>query len=319
MFKKDSYVNILRNSYLGVETEMLLFNEPRIDDGEWISECVKVSGYMGSDASFANIYLLKSKYSTKVAYYKGFLIRYYEGQGSRKGYTFPLGEGDVTKAIEAIKKDAKENMRKLDFCFVTEEQKSKLEEIFGEELVYTRDDGDSDYIYGQQELSLLSGKSYHKKKNHVSKFKRTYPDFEYCEIGKGNIEDAMLVEDAWYYEHLQNEDKSAMAEYAAIKEALKYFDELKLKGGIIYANNVPVAMTISSYINDNTVDIHFEKCIGEYALNGGFAAINQLHAQALKGVEYINREEDINIAGLRKAKESYHPKMMLKKYSATER
>ena len=89
---------------------------------------------------------------------------------------------------------------------------------------------------------------------------------------------------------------------------------MSLSGGIIYANNVPVAMTIASYINDAAVDIHFEKAVGEYAVNGGFAAINQMYASTLKDVKFINREEDINIPGLRKAKESYHPKFMLKKY-----
>ncbi len=91
---------------------------------------------------------------------------------------------------------------------------------------------------------------------------------------------------------------------------------MSLSGGIIYVNDVPVAMTIASYISKDVVDIHFEKCIGEYAFNGGYAAINQMFAQSLKGCPYINREEDINIAGLRKAKESYHPKIMLRKYSA---
>ena len=56
---------------------MLIFSEPQLKDCDWISKCVKESGYMGSDASFANIYLLKSKYNTKVSFYKDFLIRYY--------------------------------------------------------------------------------------------------------------------------------------------------------------------------------------------------------------------------------------------------
>lgn len=136
----------------------------------------------------------------------------------------------------------------------------------------------------------------------------------FCEIGNGNLDDVMLIEDEWYYDRLQQDDTSAMKEYEAIREAVDNFEGLSLSGGIIYANNVPVAMTIASYINDVAVDIHFEKAVGEYAVNGGFAAINQMYASTLKDVKYINREEDINIPGLRKAKESYHPKFMLKKY-----
>ena len=108
---------------------MLVFSEPQLKDCAWISKCVKESGYMGSDASFANIYLLKSKYNTKVSFYKDFLIRYYEGYGSRHGYTFPLGHGKTDKALEAIRQDALENNRKLEFCFVTEEQKEVLDAV----------------------------------------------------------------------------------------------------------------------------------------------------------------------------------------------
>ena len=108
---------------------MLVFSEPQLKDCDWISKCVKESGYMGSDASFANIYLLKSKYNTKVSFYKDFLIRYYEGYGSRHGYTFPLGHGKADKALEAIRQDALENNRKLEFCFVTEEQKEVLDAV----------------------------------------------------------------------------------------------------------------------------------------------------------------------------------------------
>ena len=92
-----------------------------------------------------------------------------------------------------------------------------LEEMLEGELVYSRDDGDSDYIYGQPELSTLAGRAYHKKKNHVSKFKRTYEELRYSEIGAGNTEDALMVEDMWYNEHKNDEDNSVLIEYSAIR------------------------------------------------------------------------------------------------------
>ena len=100
---------------------------------------------------------------------------------------------------------------------------------------------------------------------------------------------------------------------------MENFEELGLIGGIIYVNDSPCAMTIASKINENTVDVHFEKAVSEYALNGGYAAINKLFSEKLDGVTWLNREEDIGIEGLRKAKLSYRPKIMLKKYSAVEK
>lgn len=111
---------------------MLDWNTPKLSDKEWIEKCVKESQYIGSDAAFANIYLLRSKYNIKVTYYKDLLIRYYEGFGNRKGYTFPLGRKDVLSALYAIEQDAKEMNRPLEFCFVTEEQKEILENTFAE-------------------------------------------------------------------------------------------------------------------------------------------------------------------------------------------
>lgn len=298
---------------------MLEWSIPEAEDEDWINSCIAVSGTMASDASFANIYLLRNKYSTKISRYKDFIIRKYSGKGARCGYTFPLGKGDVAKALAEIEKDAKECGERLQFAFVTEEQKEVLENAMQARFCYSSDAGDSDYIYLRSELASLSGKAFHKKKNHFSKFVRTYPDYKYYEIGACNIYDAQKVADAWYYEHLQDEDASQLAEYKAIKEALENFEELGLIGGIIYVNDSPCAMTIASKINENTVDVHFEKAVGEYALNGGYAAINKLFSEKLGGVTWLNREEDIGIEGLRKAKLSYRPKIMLKKYSAVEK
>ncbi len=298
---------------------MLEWSIPEAEDEDWINSCIAVSGTMASDASFANIYLLRNKYSTKISRYKDFIIRKYSGKGARCGYTFPLGKGDVAKALAEIEKDAKECGERLQFAFVTEEQKEVLENAMPARFCYSSDAGDSDYIYLRSELASLSGKAFHKKKNHFSKFVRTYPDYKYYEIGACNIYDAQKVADAWYYEHLQDEDASQLAEYKAIKEALDNFEELGLIGGIIYVNDSPCAMTIASKINENTVDVHFEKAVGEYALNGGYAAINKLFSEKLDGVTGLNREEDIGIEGLRKAKLSYRPKIMLKKYSAVEK
>lgn len=298
---------------------MLEWSIPEAEDEDWINSCIAVSGTMASDASFANIYLLRNKYSTKISRYKDFIIRKYSGKGARCGYTFPLGKGDVAKALAEIEKDAKECGERLQFAFVTEEQKEVLENAMPARFCYSSNAGDSDYIYLRSELASLSGKAFHKKKNHFSKFVRTYPDYKYYEIGACNIYDAQKVADAWYYEHLQDEDASQLAEYKAIKEALENFEELGLIGGIIYVNDSPCAMTIASKINENTVDVHFEKAVGEYALNGGYAAINKLFSEKLDGVTWLNREEDIGIEGLRKAKLSYRPKIMLKKYSAVEK
>lgn len=76
-------------------------------------------------------------------------------------------------------------------------------------------------------------------------------------------------------------------------------------------------MSLASAINNTTVDIHFEKAISEYAKNGAYAVINQEFAKTLSQTfKYINREEDLGIEGLRKAKLSYYPAKILEKWTA---
>ena len=316
---------------------MLEWLKPQISDGNIIREIVAKSGNMGSDCTFANIYLLRNKYDIEICRYRDFVIRRYNGKGARCGYTFPIGTGDVGKALEKITEDAALRGESLRFAFVTEEQKQLLEELLPGQLCYESDLGDSDYVYLRSELAALSGKAFHKKKNHYSRFMRTYPDCEYAEIGCGNWDDARQVADIWYDERCGNnnesgdgsrndgegngqageaDDESLAMEYQAICEALDNFDELELRGGIIYVNNKPVAMTIASMTNSEVCNVHFEKVIGQYAAAGGYAAINKMFAEQLEGVTYINREEDVGIEGLRKAKMSYHPKFMIKKYGA---
>ena len=97
---------------------MINFKSPEISDWAAAAKAVADSGYTGSDASFANIFLLRKKYGTQIALQDGFLFRYYNGVGSRRGYAFPLGEGDVSAAIALIVEDACESGRPLEFCLV---------------------------------------------------------------------------------------------------------------------------------------------------------------------------------------------------------
>ena len=324
---------------------MISFRPPEISDRIAVTNAVVEAGYMASDASFANIYLLRKKYGTQIALQQGFLFRYYNGQGSRKGYAFPLGAGDCQAALELIAKDARESGRPLEFCLVDEPRIQILRDYFGSEtaadkasLHFAENRGDSDYLYSAESLAHLPGTTYHKKRNHISRFSRTYAKYELQEITSENIEDALQVEKIWLNSSIaegpskhacepsceceeaawaerSEDEKSRIAEYCAIEESLQHFDTLGMKGAILYVEGKPIGMTIASQIIPGMWDIHFEKVIDEYAGNGGYAVINKLFAENLvtAGATLINREEDIGIEGLRKAKLSYYPLTILDK------
>lgn len=309
---------------------MLQFKDPELPDRIAINKAVNEVCYIGSDASFGNIFLLRKKYGTKICLEEGFLFRYYNGEGSRRGYTFPLGNGNIVHALQLIEEDASQNEKPLEFCLVTESQAKALTDYFGERAVFKENRGDSDYIYAAESLATLEGKDYRKKRNHISRFNRTYSDYELRPITLQNVEDAMLIEKLWLKESEQqdiaNDDaaaecsedkKSRIAEFEAISEALENLEAIGMKGAILYVQGKPAGMTMATKISANVWDIHFEKVIGEYANNGGYTAINKLFASSLTNARLINREEDINIEGLRKAKLSYYPQTILDKSHVT--
>lgn len=309
---------------------MLNFRVPELTGMAAVNKAVNDVGYMGSDASFGNIFLLRKKYGTLICIEDGFLFRYYNGEGSRRGYTFPLGNGDMAKALHAIEEDARQNGRSLEFCLVTACQATALQRYFGNRVNVTENRGDSDYIYTAESLATLEGKDFRKKRNHLSRFKRNYSDYELTPITAQNLDDALKVETEWLKEsdlpEIQDDDaaaecsedkKSRNMEFEAITEALENMEALGMKGAILYVYGKPAGMTMATKICEGVWDIHFEKVIGVYAANGGYTAINKLFAASLTGAKFINREEDINIEGLRKAKLSYYPHTILSKSHAT--
>ena len=316
---------------------LINFKAPELSDMFAAMRAVADSGYIGSDAGFANIYLLRKKYSTLIAMQEGFLFRYYNGEGSRRGYAFPLGADDPRNALDMIVKDAQESGRPLEFCLIDEPRAQILAEHFGTSTVnFEHNRGDSDYIYSAENLASLSGNNYRKKRNHISKFSRTYANFELRSITRENAAEALEIEKSWlnagiagepckptceceHYAWIEysEDEKSRLMEFCAIEEALQHFDELGFKGGLLYVEGKPVGMTLASEITPGVWDIHFEKVIGEYAVNGGYAVINKLFAETLTEARLLNREEDVNIEGLRKAKLSYYPLIILDKCHAT--
>lgn len=320
---------------------MINFKSPKLSDRAAVAKAVADSGYTGSDASFANIFLLQQKYGTQIALQDGFLFRYYNGQGSRRGYAFPLGSGDVAAAIALTVEDARQSGRPLEFCLVDEPRAQILRENF-DTLHFEENRGDSDYIYSAESLATLAGNLYKKKRNHISRFNRSYLDYEIRTLTSENFADALTVEKSWLnietlgessdtdcectcecreaaWAERSEDEKSRLSEYCAIREAIEHFDELGMKGAVLYVGGVPAGMTMASEIVPGVWDIHFEKVIDEYAVNGGYAVINKLFAERLvaAGAKFINREEDINIEGLRKAKLSYYPQTILDKTHVT--
>lgn len=163
-----------------------------------------------------------------------------------------------------------------------------------------------DYVYETDKLISLSGKKLHSKKNHVNKFIATYKYFRFDEISKSNIKDCMALTDMWFERKYTERDAFANAEYSSIVDLLENMDPLECKGLILYSDSKPIAYSVGEYLSADTAVIHIEKADTDF--DGSYAMINNLMAKhVFSDTTYINREEDMDLEPLRKAKLSYRP------------
>jgi len=169
-----------------------------------------------------------------------------------------------------------------------------------------------DYVYRVQDLATLKGRKYHKKKNHLNRFRRHY-SFEYRPVSDALIEDCIHVLKRWCDWKECDKNPFIRVEFEAVHEALLHVKPLELDGGVILIDDKVMAFTLGEMLNKNTAVIHAEKADPE--VPELFVVINQQFCEhQYSGARYINREQDLGQSGLRKAKHSYHPDHMVEKY-----
>ena len=210
---------------------------------------------------------------------------------------------------------------------ITAAEKEIAARVFpGAQFAAARESGD--YIYRTTDLAALYGKKYGKKRNHIKQFKAKRPGHRFEPLTSANLQDARVVEEKWLEEVLAAASVGANSaagddlkiEKEIIFSALENFERFEkvcgMTGGLLYVDDKPAAFCVASLLSAAVTDVHFEKCLFEYAHDGGYAVINNEFSKTVK-TEFINREEDLGIEGLRKAKLSYYPEEILEKYNGT--
>lgn len=298
----------------------LKWSSPDFSSISQIAQKLFESDEQGCDISPLNLFLYSQKYNTKISVTEGWLFRKYEEEGSvYYGFPAKLDSSGLSlkQALLLIKKDADACNCKALIFFAT---KKHLEQFKPEELPFSveikEDRNLADYLYLQEKLSNLAGSKLQKKRNHINQFIKKHPDCRFELLNEQNLSLALEVEEQWLKSFTEkNPEQDAedlQVEKKLIEAAVGRFRELGLTGGIVLVQNKPVAMCIASRINSETTDIHFEKALDPFAKDGAYAFINRQFAQTIT-TKYINREEDLGLENLRKAKESYFPDLLLEK------
>lgn len=186
----------------------------------------------------------------------------------------------------------------------------------GPDITIIPDRDQFDYLYDAQELIALSGNRFHKKRNLLNQFRKKY-DYEYVEMSSEFVDAALAMQINWCTWRECDSDAELANENQAIAKVLSRWDELDgIMGGCILVKGEMAAYAIGERM-ENMLVVHFEK--GNIDYKGIYQAINQMFLEhtvtsALTGIRYVNREQDLGDAGLRRSKESYYPVEFLKKF-----
>lgn len=292
---------------------MDIFHIPTLDDKEWMQEILKETNAMCSAVTFGSSYVWQEEYATQICQYKNFLLTSYvaEDNDNIVNFTFPVGKGDEKEAIEFMFSLAKEKGLTPTITCMGQEQADIMESLFPNSFKTDNKRDIAEYIYLSEDLAFLKGRKFHGKRNHLKRFKETY-DWSYEAITDKNLDDAVYVAKEWCIAHGCKKGDAFAGERCALKKTFEHFNEIGMKGGLLRVDNKPVAMAIGEEVSPNCFVIHFEKAVD--GIQGGFTAINNLFALELsEKYKYINREEDLGIEGMRKAKLSYRPTILLEK------
>ena len=302
---------------------MIEFHPPELADKPWIDRYLAQANYQGSEYNFTNLLCWNRAYGQEIAQMDGFLVIRVRGRFGNS-YLYPAGRGEIASVLQALGEDAKEQGEPLRFLGLTAPQIEELEALFPGRFRFEADRNGSDYLYEIDRLADLGGKKLHAKRNHINRFVENNPDWRYEAITPQSILECLKMDEDWFRQSLQREGPSNARDLGnetyAIRTAMEHYQLLGLEGGLIRVRGQVVAFTIGDRLNADTFDVHFEKAYA--GIQGAYAIINREFARHVRdrcpGICYMNREDDMGLEGLRKAKESYYPDKMVEKHTAVE-
>ncbi|CEQ12414.1 Uncharacterized conserved protein [[Clostridium] sordellii] len=300
----------------------MIFKEIDIDSYKELRPFFNSVDYEACEYCFTTLYMWRDMYKTSYYIEDDFAIIVGEYEGDRFS-VLPLAKKDkIHKAIAFMINYFKNEDHRIYLRAVTKEVVELLQKDYPGRFEYIEERDYFDYVYDAESLRTLKGRKNQKKRNHLNYFIKEYEGrVEYKKLDKENFDDCITLLKAWTVKKEENGDKEEGIddEFVAIKKIFDHYDVLRedVKISGIYIDNKLEAFTIGEKINEHMAVIHIEKANPE--IRGLYPYINQQFlVNEFPDVELVNREEDLGLEGLRKAKLSYHPCKFVEKYTVTE-
>jgi len=264
-----------------------------------------------SELTFTNLFIWKHRYHPVWAERDDCLLIILHTEKMMPFGLQPVGKGDKKKGLDTLCSELRNMSPEVRICRVSEDFINRY--LDHDYYIYQPDRANSDYVYSSRDLIELSGRRFHRKKNHLNNFIKNY-QFEYLELDTELIEHVLDMQEEWCRIKDCVQSPDLLSEDYAVRTALTYCEELDYKGAALRIDSKIEAFALGEQLNADSAVIHIEKANPD--IPGLYSAINQLFSSnAWSHLEYINREQDLGIEGLRKAKESYYPDHMVNKYT----
>ena len=277
------------------------FHSLTLSDREAMQAVTLNSGRRNCNYTFANLIGWQFLYKTEVCVLKDAVVLRFSYEGERAYMV--CTSGNLTR--ELVSELLSDSGGKLTIYGLEDSQASALS-AFKVQVEPLRDQ--YDYIYRRADLAMLQGGHLQAKRNHVNRFRADNPGFEYRPFTAELFDECRRLTGIWQGE--KEASDSISAERLVMETIFSNWDSLGMIGGSIFVNGRMVAFCYGAAVTHDTFDICVEKA--DRNIEGAFAIINQQFAAHLpEQYIYVNREEDMGIPGLRKAKLSYHPEIML--------
>lgn len=289
--------------------DIIEFRRFSLEDKEKIESYFKVHHYEQADCTFNTLFLWQDGYGTKWAEQDGILfIRAGEGKDQFFLPPFCRKEEDFRRGLELIHGEYDKQGLPFRLKSASRWVTERIEETAPGKYDFIEDRDNEEYVYRTQDLISLPGKKFRMKKNHLNSFLRQYGDYEYVSLKKENLEEAQAEIREWFERHGEIPE-----EEEAMKLCFRYWDELGMRGAVIRIYGKAEAFTCGDLINENMAHCIFEKANSN--IRGLYQAINRdFLIHEFPETEFVNREEDLGIPGLREAKLGYNPDHLTEKF-----
>jgi hypothetical protein len=265
-----------------------------------------------SELTFTNLYVWNETEPVQLSRLDRTVLLQRKRIADGKNVLFPPWTNEpISTVLEDLRKAAAENPTEIFLYGIDSKQAAQLSQQYR----VSPDRDNWDYVYLSSDLADLPGDKYHSKRNFVTRCLNDHK-CDYAKLDVPVVSDCLQLQTEWCNLRQCGSVPGLEAENRAIKTIFERYSQLNVFGGAVYVDDKLEAFTLSESLNKDTAVIHFEKANPQ--IIGLYQLVNQWFCQnTLRPYTYINREQDLGILGLRKAKLSYHPHHMTEKYILT--